>query len=233
MREAGVVSRKGHARTARGDEPRPSAERLRQLIHVDHHTLEEVSAMFGVTRPTLANWLKKDDIPIPKPWEWAYRNRIREMPSAEELRFLYEDRGHTLAEIGSMVGCCWKPIANECRRVGIDVREPMYGFRGKAIPCDDGDIVRSTYERLVDNWLFSRSLHHVYEPPLPFGKYKADFLVAGRYVEIWGLNGFAAYDRRRQFKIEAYRASGITPIELNATDFRSERWQQILHASLE
>jgi hypothetical protein len=90
---------------------------------------------------------------------------------------------------------------------------------------DDGHLVRSKAEVLIDNWLYAHGLAHAYEPPLPGGKFLGDFLVptkeGGIYIEFWGLAGNPAYDRKLTTKRQIYQNSKLRLMELLETDMTS------------
>jgi hypothetical protein len=95
---------------------------------------------------------------------------------------------------------------------------------GKRHACQDGHLVRSTYEQRVDDWLYRHGIEHVYEPTLPYDRRcRSDFLANGWYIEIWGVKGNAAYYH------------DIPLIELRYNHFsvpHREKWIHILTAHL-
>jgi hypothetical protein len=78
---------------------------------------------------------------------------------------------------------------------------------------DDGHIVKSRGEALIDNWLYRHDIKHVYEPVVSVqGQYiKPDFHLPDLdiYVEYWGLEGDPEYDTRKAQKLTVYRMAGL------------------------
>ena len=93
-------------------------------------------------------------------------------------------------------------------------------FRGK-FPAkhraQDGHMVRSKAEILIDNWLYMAGIVHAYERKLPVEEnvYCDFYIPAGKvYIEYWGLDDQPQYRARREEKLEVYRRHGFALIEL-------------------
>ncbi|RLG33706.1 hypothetical protein DRN97_04375 [Methanosarcinales archaeon] len=84
--------------------------------------------------------------------------------------------------------------------------------------ADDGHLVRSSLERMVDNYLFHNKIPHIYNPQIPFSNYRADFLVGNQYIEIWGMIGNKEYDERMQDKLKHYQEYGLPLIQIFPED---------------
>lgn len=104
--------------------------------------------------------------------------------------------------------------------------------------CDDGHVVKSRAEALIDNWLNKEGITHEYEPSLTIAgsRIKPDWHLpdADVYVEFWGFNARdnKAYDDRRTHKEELYasankRLVGITSIDLE--DINAKVRQKLLN----
>lgn len=107
--------------------------------------------------------------------------------TTEKLGELYCKEGLTGMEIGEMYGCGYKPIQRLMRKFGIKSRDSIYGIKGK-LTCKDGHKVRSSHERKIDNWFYSKGIPHEVEVPIIKGrKYTADFKVDRFFIEIMGL----------------------------------------------
>lgn len=91
---------------------------------------------------------------------------------------------------------------------------PKHGHR-----CNDGHMVRSEPERLIDNWLDSHEVHHKYEPDIDGGF--SDWKVGDTYIEYWG--GFRSEDnaRRKAEKLAIYAEMGAKLIELYPEDLEN------------
>ena len=91
--------------------------------------------------------------------------------------------------------------------------------------CDDGHIVKSKSEILIDNYLFEKKIPHAYESGIKYGNGKDDiikpdfylpnYLGDGKdvYIEHWGYNeNNRKYTESKNFKMPIYRERGITLI---------------------
>ncbi|MBN2152336.1 MAG: hypothetical protein JW839_12870 [Candidatus Lokiarchaeota archaeon] len=103
--------------------------------------------------------------------------------------------------------------------------------------CNDGHVVKSRAEALIDNWLDKEGVAHDYEPSLTIAgdKIKPDWYLpdADVYVEFWGFlaRDNKDYDERRKHKEALYatankRLVGITSIDLE--DINSKVKQKLL-----
>ena len=94
------------------------------------------------------------------------------------------------------------------------------GFREK-FPCkyraQDGHMVRSKAEVLIDNFLYASGLVHAFERKLPVLEdvYCDFYLPDGKvYIEYWGLENDPKYEARKQEKILIYQKYKFTLIQL-------------------
>lgn len=91
--------------------------------------------------------------------------------------------------------------------------------------CNDGHIVKSKSEFLIDNYLFQMGIPHAYERALPIDSNPAhdlhpDFFLPNYngkgidvYIEHWGYNeNNIKYTESKKYKIECYKKLGITVI---------------------
>lgn len=103
------------------------------------------------------------------------------------------------------------------------------GFRERypaIMRAQDGHMVRSRAEMLIDNYLYLSGIVHAYERRLPIEEdCYCDFYIpsgAGRpqavYIEFWGLEDDPGYADRKKRKLELYRKHEIPLIELNNED---------------
>jgi len=94
----------------------------------------------------------------------------------------------------------------------------------------DGHMVRSRAEVLIDNWLYMQGLVHAYERRLPIEEecYCDFYLPGGKgvYVEFWGRDSDAAYLRRKAVKQGIYATYGLRLIELGNAEI--ERLDDVL-----
>lgn len=99
-------------------------------------------------------------------------------------------------------------------------------FREKFKPrirCDDGHVVRSRGEAMIDNWLFHNYYPHAYERRLPIveDNVYCDFYVKTPkgecYIEYWGLEDEKYLDRKSRKK-EIYDKYGFPLVEITNDD---------------
>jgi len=96
--------------------------------------------------------------------------------------------------------------------------------------CDDGHVVKSKSELIIDNYLFERGIPHAYEKAFPIDANPAhdlypDFYIPSFngvddiYLEHWGFNeNNVKYWKSKKYKIDKYIAQGITLICTNEKD---------------
>ncbi|MHA1732095.1 MAG: hypothetical protein ACTSU5_09130 [Promethearchaeota archaeon] len=84
--------------------------------------------------------------------------------------------------------------------------------RATRYTCEDGHVVRSRGEMVIDNYFSRRQIAHVYEKtvkvlgkPVKYDWYLQDLEC---YVEYWGYGG-KEYARRKREKLRLYRAAGL------------------------
>lgn len=204
----------------RGINP-PGRDELERLIHVERKTYREIAGIYGADRTAVSHWIRKHGI-RPLSLSVAHRkDRHTDLPDKAELERLY-GTGLSLGQIGDMYGVAERSIQTAFKQLGIAIRES--GFNQARIVCADGDIVRSVYEQRVDDWLSAHSVPHVYEPSLPFStKLKADFQANGWYIEIWGVQGWDAYEAKKARKQHLYQVHGLPLIEIEVHHLNRQR----------
>ncbi|HYE76754.1 MAG TPA: glycerol kinase, partial [bacterium] len=86
---------------------------------------------------------------------------------------------------------------------------------------DDGHLVRSRAELLIDNWLYQKGIVHAYERRVPVDEEMyCDFFIpigAKVYIECWGLND-AKYAARKEKKKRLYKKYEKKLIEIDEKD---------------
>ena len=67
----------------------------------------------------------------------------------------------------------------------------------------DGHKCDSLAEKIIDDWLYTRKIHHQVKVPYPQNKkYKADFVINDKWVEYFGLSGeLKSYDKLKKKKL--------------------------------
>jgi uncharacterized protein (DUF433 family) len=120
--------------------------------------------------------------------------------------------GATCEELAAIYGVATPTIARKLDGIGI-ARRP----RGFSVwrTCPDGHRVQSRWEQQVDEWLDVHHIAHLTNVPTPGNKrYRSDFLAGSIYIEVWGINGDAAYERRKVQKVTTFAELGIQLVQI-------------------
>lgn len=227
----GIPIRASHNGLANRGVEAPTRDELHRMIHEEHLGYDQVAARYGVDRTAIGHWLAKHSIPKPTVWDTRRRGVEPVIPSADELRTRYE-AGERLEDLAVGTGVSGSTIAEVMRAAGIPIRPDGWNG-GRRWTCTDGHLVRSVYEQRVDDWLTAHGHPHTVEPRLPFdARSRADFLVEGLYIEVWGVTGSASYDSRKARKKAQYAHHGLRLLELPAWAFGKATWRNKLAATL-
>lgn len=80
--------------------------------------------------------------------------------------------------------------------------------------CDDGHLVKSPYEKIIDDWLYAENIKHAYEKKLDIDKdtdITPDFYIPeyngikNIYIEFWGYDeSNIKYQRQKEYKLNLY-----------------------------
>lgn len=182
-------------------------------------TLKEIAVHFGANDDSVRMHLIRRGVPRRGPRAKkvvAWHQKHPEVATGEVAR-LYQE-GQSLQEIADRFGVAKGTVSARLRAAGVQLRRSFFGSE-MPYRCDDGHLVRSRYEQIVDDWLWKHRIAHAYEPLLPFGAGEhADFLAGDdfgdRYIEVWGISGSAEYSERRRRKLDAYEALRLPVISL-------------------
>lgn len=99
---------------------------------------------------------------------------------------------------------------NLARRIICRIRNRLKIPRFKGlILTQEGLPCRSIYESMFDCYLHWKKIKHEHEVRAAGLPYIADFKIAGKLFEIFGMSGFYKYDKRKNKKIKAYKENGI------------------------
>lgn len=100
--------------------------------------------------------------------------------------------------------------------------------------AEDGHIVKSQGELIIDNWLYRNELNHSYEHRIQRenSHLMSDFYLSQSnvYIEYWGMINDATYRQRKEERINFYRTHGLNLIELFPRDL--SMLSEILKAKL-
>ena len=93
--------------------------------------------------------------------------------------------------------------------------------KSNSMKSSDGHWVRSRGELLIDNYLFGTRIAHAYEQEIYLqdgSKMIPDFMAitpkGNVYIEFWGMEGNADYDKRRNAKKQLYKENGLELVEI-------------------
>lgn len=101
-----------------------------------------------------------------------------------------------------------------------DTRRTVYGIQCLA---NDGHVCLSLGEKTIDDFLFKFGIKHEKEPGYPEGKYRADFLVNGVFIEYFGLQGNTEYDQKTELKMRICKRNNIKLIAIYPKDLSSTK----------
>ena len=195
----------------------PAIDELRRLYWDEWLGYEEIGDILKVDFTTIPYWLKKFDIPRRSNWE-TRRGKDWQPPDVDTIIHLYEAENIGMTSIGEMLGVSKAYIEKILADQDIEIRRSGYP-NVSHYTAKDGHKVKSGLEIQVDDWLSENNLNHQYEPQIPNTRYKADFLVNGVYIEIWGIQGHEKYDSKKQRKLDIYQSLNLPLISLYRKHF--------------
>jgi hypothetical protein len=109
---------------------------------------------------------------------------------------------------------CNGGVPGICKRLKL---VPAIGFQTR-----DGHFVRSYYELLLDEYLFSRQIDHTPEvKPFRGHAFRCDQKVGDYCIEIWGYPALDTYKKRRKQKERLYRHYGLMLVPIEKSFFHS------------
>lgn len=133
--------------------------------------------------------------------------------SDEKIRSLYEQM--TTRGIADELGVSTFLVADRLRKMGVELDDSPWA--AKTYETDRGEMVRSSYEKRVADYLYDKDIDYQYEPSFP-GPYTPDFLLEnGAIIEVWGVVS-DEYHARKQKKQEWYADREFTVIGIEPTD---------------
>ncbi len=90
--------------------------------------------------------------------------------------------------------------------------------RGTQCLAKDGHVCLSLGEKTIDDFLYGCNIAHQKEPHYPEGNFRADFSVAGIFIEYFGLTGDSEYDARTKLKQRICKKHSIQLISIYPSD---------------
>lgn len=195
----------------------PDSSELRRLYWDQWLSYETIAEILGVDMSSIPYWLKKFDIPRRSLWQ-TRRGRDWNPPDVDMVVHLYEAEMMGTQSIADLFHVSKTHIASILKAADIPLRKSGYP-NVSHYTAKDGHKVKSGLELQVDNWLSDHNLSHIYEPCLGATNYKADFLVGGTYIEIWGIIGNDHYEEKRQKKLQVYANFNLNLVSIFPDDF--------------
>lgn len=233
LKRYGIKMRPMGRGLANKEMPQPTREELEQYAHRDLLSCKEIGSIYGVSQTMASKWLQFHGITRPRRWEIRHKEKFPELPPVSDLVSMY-DTGLSAETIAAQFGVERGMIVKIMSESGVNFRRRGWGERDQYV-CDDGTIVRSSYEMRVANWIIARGLEYTYEPRIPFHKkWAADFYCSGWYVEIWGVNNSPKYQARKAEKLKGYQLNNVPLVQLHDGNFaaRQNDWEKKLLALL-
>lgn len=112
---------------------------------------------------------------------------------------------------------CYKEFANKVLYIQVKKCKEFVKLEAEYesdLTCDDGHMVKSPYEKIIDNWLYSEGIKHAYEAKLDIDEthdITPDFYIPQYngikdiYVEFWGYgDSNTKYKRIKEYKMSIY-----------------------------
>lgn len=138
--------------------------------------------------------------------------------SEKELIELYVNQNMSAESVGYILGYSESFVFKHLKLYGIQIRQA--GNAG-SIECEDGTLVRSSYEKIFSDKLNENNIEYEYDCNLPFHRYYlTDFKVKDVYIEIWGIVGRESYNERRRVKQALYKENDLKLINIFPEDFK-------------
>ncbi|MBE7101294.1 MAG: hypothetical protein E7364_06760 [Clostridiales bacterium] len=138
---------------------------------------------------------------------------------------------------------CYKKFANKILYLKVSKCKDFEKLEAEYesdFVCDDGHLVKSPYEKIIDNWLYQEGIQHAYEKKIDIDKDKdltPDFYIPeynGKkniYVEFWGYDeSNKKYQQRKEYKTKIYpdlvKREKITVVYLNRKEIENDSYKK-------
>jgi hypothetical protein len=117
-------------------------------------------------------------------------------------------------------------------------KDSLHNKYPATIKTNDGHLVRSKSEKIIDDFLFAKGIVHAYEKKLPVEEtiYCDFYIPVGKnrpmdiYIEFWGLVNDQKYLERKKSKIEIYNKHKFNLLEIIEKDI--ENLEEVLTGKL-
>lgn len=194
-------------------------DELRRLYFDEKKSKSLIAEHFGISVGTVQYWMDKHDIQsrdLNKAQTDRWNRKSRSYRDEDVLRHLYWEDGMNQRDIADHFEVSQYAISCSMDDNDIDVRHT--GQHGEFFETDRGEFVRSSGEKKIANWLFSKGFDYEYEPDCDWVSSVPDFHVGDDYVEYWGLVAAEWYQERMADKKTQYEDAGIDIIEIYPKD---------------
>lgn len=138
---------------------------------------------------------------------------------------------------------CYKKYSNKILYLKVQnckEFEKLEAEYGSDFVCDDGHLVKSPYEKIIDNWLYKENIRHGYEVKIGIDKDKdltPDFYIPEYngikeiYIEFWGYDETnIKYQQQKEYKLKIYpqlvEKRGITVIYLSRKEIENDSYKK-------
>ena len=112
---------------------------------------------------------------------------------------------------------CYKTFSNKVLYIQVKKCKEFTKLEAEyesELTCDDGHMVKSPYEKIIDNWLYSEGIKHAYEKKIDIDEthdITPDFFIPeyngtkNIYIEFWGYGEEnIQYQKRKEYKTKLY-----------------------------
>jgi len=188
---------------------------LRERYHEDGLSKAAIAQECGVAESTIQYWMDSFEIEarnLDDAQHQRYARQERAHRDEETLRTLYWADGLTQREIADRLGV--SQLAVQTWMDNHDIQLRYTGAHGQTYETERGEHVRSSHERRIADWLYTRGVDYEYEPDAEEIELRPDFRIQGDFVEYWGMLNREEYVERMHEKLTRYADADITLINL-------------------
>lgn len=137
---------------------------------------------------------------------------------------------------------CWKKYNNKIVYIQVKNCKEFTTLESEyesELVCDDGHLVKSPYEKIIDNWLYSSGIKHAYERKIDVSEIQdltPDFYIPEYngtkdiYVEFWGYGEEnKKYQQIKEYKMSVYpelvKRDNIAVVYLNKKEIDNDKYK--------
>ena len=140
---------------------------------------------------------------------------------------------------------CYKEFANKVLYIQVKKCKEFTKLESEYesdFMCEDGHLVKSPYEKIIDNWLYQENIKHAYERKIDIDEthdITPDFFIPeyegtkNIYVEFWGYGEEnIKYQKIKQYKLDLYpeliKRGNMAVVYLNKKDVETDNFKKKL-----